>query len=155
MVHLKGDYFRLIVLFRVSKGKRSSRKDFVSLCKWIMSPYLRGGGHIDFDVDRIGVDIDVTVLSAQYLVNQWLDSCLSKGNYSSRKKPWIMSPYLRRCWHRHWCHCLVCTISCEPVVGLLLVRGKPLQQRFCFPLQMNPVPLPKGRGAYLFWCSSG
>ena len=36
-----------------------------------MSPNLRGGGHIDFGVDPVGVD---AFLCAQYLVNQWLDS---------------------------------------------------------------------------------
>ena len=42
-----------------------------------MSPHLRGWGHIDFGVDPIGIGIGVKVnafLSAQSLVNQWLDS---------------------------------------------------------------------------------
>ena len=47
----------------------------LSLC-----PPTRGGKHIDFGADPIGIGfgtgigIGVTFLSAQYLVNQWLDS---------------------------------------------------------------------------------
>ena len=32
------------------------------------------GGHINFGVDPVGIEVSMTRLSAQYLVHQWLDS---------------------------------------------------------------------------------
>ena len=41
----------------------------------IMSPTERGGGHIVFGADPVGVGISVDVgfLFARYLMNQWVD----------------------------------------------------------------------------------
>ena len=37
---------------------------------YISPLHLRGGGYIDFGADPVGIGIGITLLSAQYLVNQ-------------------------------------------------------------------------------------
>ena len=37
---------------------------------YISPLHLQGGGYIDFGADPVGIGIGITLLSAQYLVNQ-------------------------------------------------------------------------------------
>ena len=39
----------------------------------IMSPQPKGGGHIVFGADPVGVGISVCFFSARYLLNRWAD----------------------------------------------------------------------------------